>query len=137
MPAPQDPATATAPERMRIGELARRAQVTVRTIHHYEREGLLGDGERSAGGHRYYGPETLERLEKIRQLKDLGLKLDEIAALIDLLCGDPRALPGRRRVLDALRRRMAEADARIAELRRFRTDVARRIGALERMSTEA
>lgn len=122
---------------MRIGELARHAAVTVRTIHHYEREGLLGGGERSAGGHRYYGPDALARLEKIRQLKDMGLRLDEIAAVIDLLCGDPTTLAGRRRVLDTLRRQMADADSRIAELRRFRADVARRIGALERMSGEA
>lgn len=125
------------PARMRIGELARHADVTVRTIHHYEREGLLDGGERSAGGHRYYGPETLARLEKIRQLKDMGLKLDEIAAVIDLLCDDPAAVASRRRALDALRRQVAEADSRIAELRRFRADVARRIGTLERLMSDA
>lgn len=132
---PRDPAPP--PARMRIGELARRAAVTVRTIHHYERQGLLGDGDRSTGGHRYYGPDTLVRLEKIRQLKEMGLTLEEIGGILDLLCDDPRTLAGRRRVLDVLRRHLAEADARIDHLRRFRADVAQRIGTLERMLQDA
>ncbi len=122
---------------MRIGEVARLAAVTVRTIHHYEREGLLGDGQRSVGGHRYYGPDTLTRLEKIRQLKDMGLRLDEIAGLIDLLCGAPDRVADRRRVIDTLRRRLAEADRRIAGLRRLRADLAHRIGQLEQLVSGA
>ncbi|GAA0595670.1 MerR family transcriptional regulator [Caenispirillum bisanense] len=137
MTAPLPSPPCAAPVRMRIGELARQAAVTVRTIHHYEREGLLGDGQRSAGGHRYYGPDALARLEKIRQLKDMGLRLDEIADLIDLLCGDPLRVADRRRVVDTLRRRLAEADSRIAGLRRLRTDLARRIGELERLTAGA
>ncbi|MCA1941176.1 MAG: hypothetical protein LDL26_09275, partial [Caenispirillum bisanense] len=65
------------------------------------------------------------------------LKLEEIGGILDLLCDDPRTLAGRRRVLDVLRRHMAEADARIALLRRFRADVAQRIGTLERMLQDA
>lgn len=41
-------------EYMRIGELARRAGVSHRTIHYYEAEGLLSPTERATSGHRYY-----------------------------------------------------------------------------------
>ena len=60
-----------------IAELAQRAGVTPRTIRYYVAEGLLpppgGRGQRRA-----YGPEHLERLETIRQLKAAYLPLHEI-----------------------------------------------------------
>ncbi|HTJ28719.1 MAG TPA: MerR family transcriptional regulator [Candidatus Limnocylindria bacterium] len=65
-----------------VGELARRTTVTVRTLHHYERIGLLVPSERTASGHRRYGPRDVVRLRHIVTLKRLGVPLREIAALL-------------------------------------------------------
>ncbi|MFI9052673.1 MerR family transcriptional regulator [Streptomyces sp. NPDC053427] len=62
-----------------IGELARRAGVTVKTVRHYSDEGLLPDAGRSGGGHRRYAPEALERLHRIRDLRAFGLSLPAVA----------------------------------------------------------
>jgi DNA-binding transcriptional MerR regulator len=65
---------------MRIGELAREAGVTPRTVRYYEEIGLLPEaGERAAGAHREYGDEDLARLRELVRLKHmLGLSLDEL-----------------------------------------------------------
>ena len=50
---------------MRIGELSDRAGVSHRTIHYYERLGLIKPAEREGAGYRYYDEITVKRLEKI------------------------------------------------------------------------
>ncbi len=69
---------------LRIGDLARLAGTTPRTIRYYEEVGLLPDtGERAAGRHRVYGPAEVERLQEIMRLKDLlGLTLDSLKELL-------------------------------------------------------
>ncbi|HEY1537748.1 MAG TPA: MerR family transcriptional regulator [Solirubrobacteraceae bacterium] len=70
---------------MRIGELAKRAGTTPRTIRYYEEFGLLPDApERDAGQHRLYGEADVERLLELLRLKDLlGLSLDELRGVIE------------------------------------------------------
>jgi hypothetical protein len=53
-------------------ECAARTGLTVRTLHVYEREGLLSP-PRSENGWRLYGPAELARLSAITSLKELGL----------------------------------------------------------------
>lgn len=69
---------------MRIGELAREAGTTPRTVRYYEEIGLLPlPGSRSAGAHREYGAADLERLLLILRLKDLlGLSLEELREVV-------------------------------------------------------
>jgi MerR family transcriptional regulator, thiopeptide resistance regulator len=59
-------------------DFAKLAGVTVRTLHHYDRLGLLKPRKRSSAGYRLYQPEDLERVEQIVALKFLGLPLAEI-----------------------------------------------------------
>lgn len=63
---------------LRVGDLAGRAGVTVRTLHHWEEVGLLSPAGRSPAGHRLYGSRQLEQVQRIRSLKALGMPLDEI-----------------------------------------------------------
>jgi DNA-binding transcriptional MerR regulator len=63
---------------LKIGELARRVGVSVRTLHHYDEIGLLSPGARTPAGHRLYGMAEVERLQRIASLRHLGLPLDEI-----------------------------------------------------------
>ena len=69
---------------MRIGELAREAGTTPRTVRYYEEIGLLAEsGERVAGSHREYGADDVERLRELLRLKDLlGLTLDELRVVM-------------------------------------------------------
>ncbi|MGB4405550.1 MAG: MerR family transcriptional regulator [Sphaerochaeta sp.] len=73
-----------AESRYRIGELARKAGVTARTVRYYEALGLLKTQDRQDGGQRYYSDEDLVYLNRILQLKRYGLCLDEIAEIIRL-----------------------------------------------------
>jgi DNA-binding transcriptional MerR regulator len=73
---------------LRIQEFAKLANVTVRTLHHYDRLGLLSPALRSANGYRLYRMEDLAHLERILVLRYLGIPLREIAAL--LATGEPK-----------------------------------------------
>lgn len=122
---------------MKIGELARRAGVSQRTIHYYERLGLLHPLEREGTGYRYFDEEAAQRLAKIAALKRLGLGLDEIASVIDLYFEDPTGIRGKRRVLEILKSQLAGADEKIAELKRFRLDVEENIERIEDLIEKA
>jgi len=61
-----------------VHEFAQLSGVTVRALHHYDREGLLKPAARSAAGYRLYTDRDLVRLEQIVVLKFLGLSLREI-----------------------------------------------------------
>ncbi|MGC0415969.1 DNA-binding transcriptional MerR regulator [Embleya sp. AB8] len=94
-----------------IGELAEYAGVTVKTVRFYSDRGLLPEAARSAGGHRRYGPEALDRLRLIRSLRaldlpvpDVGRALDQAGALEDILAAQLREVGSR---LAALRWREA------------------------------
>ncbi len=63
---------------MKVGALAKRTGLTVRTLHHYDEIGLLSPSRRTRSGHRLYGDEELSRLQQIASLKHLGLPLEEI-----------------------------------------------------------
>jgi len=73
------------PVGLRIGDLAKRAGTTPRTIRYYEELGLLPSAaERDAGRHRMYSEEDVERLEQLLRLKDLlGLTLDELRDVVE------------------------------------------------------
>jgi DNA-binding transcriptional MerR regulator len=69
---------------LRIGELAKRAGTTPRTIRYYEEFGLLpGAPERGAGRHRLYGEADVGRVLELLRLKELlGLSLDELRDVV-------------------------------------------------------
>jgi MerR family transcriptional regulator, thiopeptide resistance regulator len=75
----------------KIGELARRTGLTVRTLHHYDEIGLLSPAERSDGGHRVYDEADVQRLYRIVSLRSLGFPLDAIAQALDSQAFDAKA----------------------------------------------
>src|SRR5580700_6800802 len=84
----------------RAKEFADLAGVTVRTLHHYDRLGLLKP-RRAESGYRLYRESDLERLEQIVALKFLGLPLKEIRELLDSAAPDlPAALRMQRSALE-------------------------------------
>ncbi len=67
----------------RIGELAKRTGITVRTLHHYDEIGLLRPSDRTLSGHRLYGAKDVLRLQRIVSLRALGLPLAEIGPILE------------------------------------------------------
>lgn len=66
-----------------VGEVARLAGVTVRTLHHWESVGVLVPSGRTAAGYRVYDEADLARLTRVLVLRELGFPLDEVAGLLD------------------------------------------------------
>jgi DNA-binding transcriptional MerR regulator len=104
--------------RWSIGELARDAGLTVRTLRHYDQIGLLAARERTASGHRRYSENDLYRLLRIRALRRLGLSLEDVRRVLEAPADDPEALQGVLRAeLDRLEARAGELASTIAHVR--------------------
>jgi DNA-binding transcriptional MerR regulator len=67
---------------LKVGELARRTGLTVRTLHHYDEIGLLRPSLHTASGHRLYTADDIARLQQILSLRQLGFSLEEIAGCL-------------------------------------------------------
>jgi len=78
---------------MKIGELAKRADVPIDTVRYYEREGLIPPPIRRASGYRDYVDADVDRLRFMRRAKGLGFTLHEIRELLSLtaMSGDDMA----------------------------------------------
>jgi MerR family transcriptional regulator, thiopeptide resistance regulator len=74
-----------------VGEIARLSGVTVRTLHHYDRIGLLRPSARSVAGYRGYDQDDLARLQRILAYRELGFSLEDVRRLLDDPDGDPVA----------------------------------------------
>jgi DNA-binding transcriptional MerR regulator len=68
---------------LKVGELAKRTGLTVRTLHHYDAIGLLSPSGRSGAGYRLYNREDIARLHRIQALRRLDLSLTEIGRLLE------------------------------------------------------
>jgi DNA-binding transcriptional MerR regulator len=90
------------PNAIKIGDLAKRTGVSVRTLHYYDEIGLLRPKAVTASKHRVYGPAELVRLQQIKSLRRLGFSLDEVRACLDA----PEFSPAR--VLDLHVKRLRE-----------------------------
>ncbi len=69
---------------VKIGDLARLAEVTTRTVRFYEDLGLIQPTTRSVGGFRLYEVEQADRLRALLKLKEVGFSLDDIRAYREL-----------------------------------------------------
>ncbi|MFI1969405.1 MerR family transcriptional regulator [Streptomyces cinnamoneus] len=103
-----------------IAEVARMSGVTSRTLRHYDEIGLLPPAWLGSNGHRYYEEADLLRLQQILLMRELGVGLREIQAVLDsqidqvaVLREHHRRLMGERDRLETLARTV---DRTIAEL---------------------
>ena len=71
------------PAGWKVGELARRTGLSVRTLHYYDEIGLLSPSQRTDGNHRLYDAVDVVRLQKIKSLRALGFSLREIRESLD------------------------------------------------------
>ncbi len=115
----------------RIGEVATRAGVSVDTLRYYEKLKLLPRAQRSAGGFRLFGAESIERVQFIKHAQELGLTLDEIKGL--LATGGAEEC---KRVRDLLNKKIGELDTRMDSMKKFRRVLARHLNECERELSE-
>ena len=66
----------------KVGQLAKRTGISVRTLHHYDEIGLLTPSHRTESGHRLYDDGDAVRLQQIVSLRQLGFALDAIRDLL-------------------------------------------------------
>ncbi|MER7463185.1 MerR family transcriptional regulator [Streptomyces sp. NPDC097981] len=93
-----------------VGQVSAFAEVTVRTLHHYDKAGLLSPSGRSPAGYRLYSDTDLARLQQILFYRELGFPLDEIAAILK----DPQA-----NAVEHLRSRQRQLSEEIARLQQL------------------
>lgn len=109
---------------MKIGELASRAGLTVRALHHYDSIGLLCPSARTDAGYRLYNRDDVARLHQIQALRRFGVALSDIGSLL----ADPGSrLPA---IVDqqiaALTRQIAQASTLRDQLARLKRQLADR-----------
>src|SRR5690349_4024289 len=70
-------------DKFSVHQLAKMANVSARTLHHYDEIGLLKPAFRADSGYRYYTKEELLRLQQILFYKELDFPLGEIQQILD------------------------------------------------------
>ena len=107
---------------LKIGDVAKRAELSIDAVRFYEREGLLGRVRRTASGQRQYDAESVRRLAFVRRAAALGFSLAEVKGLLSLRVSS--RLPCAR-VRERALTKLADIDRRIAELQGVRDALAR------------
>ena len=102
---------------MKIGQVAKRAGVSVETIRFYEREGLLEQPARRPSGYREYSEEVIRKIRFIKRAKTLGFTLKGIAGLLALKHDPGRKACEVKRTAEDL---ASEITERISTLERMR-----------------
>ena len=106
---------------LKVGDIATQAGVGVRTLHFYERLGLLPKPERSSANHRVYSSEALRRVLFIKKAQAVGFTLDEIKEIFRF---GQRGAERCRHVAQLGEKRLHELDAELRMLRAFRKSLA-------------
>jgi MerR family transcriptional regulator, thiopeptide resistance regulator len=70
-------------EALKVGDLARRTGLTIRTLHHYDEIGLLQPSLHTESGHRLYTAGDVARLQQVVSLRQLGFSLEEVRDCLD------------------------------------------------------
>lgn len=112
---PEDPT-------LKIGDVARQAELSVDAVRFYEREGLLGRVRRSSAGQRMYDEETVRRLAFVRRATALGFSLAEVKSLLSLRVSSRMPCA---RVRERALAKLTDIERRIAELQDMRDALAR------------
>lgn len=100
---------------LRVGQVAKAAGMTAKTIRYYEQVGVLPPPGRTAAGYRQYAEQAVQQIRFIRRARALGLSLHHLKTLAAALNGGPRA-GMRPRLLEAVRAHLSAVQHQISEL---------------------
>ena len=114
---------------LKIGDVSKKSGIGIEALRFYEKSGLLEKPSRTMSGYRVYDADVLERLAFIKQSQALGFSLEEIKRIID----DARSGQSPcAEVREIVRRRLAELDERMREMRRYRKELSETLEAWDR-----
>ncbi|WP_236335796.1 MerR family transcriptional regulator [Paenibacillus auburnensis] len=119
---------------MKIGELAARTGVSVRSLRYYERQGLLTP-LREANGYREYSPLAVETVETIKLYLNLGLSTEEIAGFLHCVLKNKEAFCAE--VMPLYRSKLEEIERQIVELSQIRLNLQQRMAAMQQEQMES
>ena len=97
----------------KVGQLAKLTGLTVRALHHYDHLGLVQPSARTAAGYRLYAQADVERLYQVLALRQLGLELNAVGAVLD----------GQSSVGELLERHQAHLDRQLVAMRTLRAQL--------------
>jgi MerR family transcriptional regulator, repressor of the yfmOP operon len=106
-----------------IGELAKKLEMSQRTIRYYEEIGLLNSIKRIEGGRRVYTDADLKRLKLIKRLKIMGMTLSEMQELEAMWIIEKSSEKVLKRLLELLGNHLKRLDDRIADLDILRHEI--------------
>ncbi len=106
-----------------IGELARKLDMSQRTIRYYEEIGLLNSVKRVEGGRRIYTDTDLRRLKLIKRLKIMGMTLSEMQELEAMWTYEKSNEKVLKRLLELLSNHLKRLDERISDLDILRHEI--------------
>jgi DNA-binding transcriptional MerR regulator len=106
-----------------IGELARKLDMSQRTMRYYEEIGLLNSIKRIEGGRRVYTDEDLRRLKLIKRLKIMGMTLSDMQELEAMWTFEKSNEKVLKRLLELLGNHLKRLDDRIADLDILRNEI--------------
>lgn len=108
---------------MTVGEVAKKMDVTVRTLQHYDREGLLRPSAVSEGGRRLYTDKDIIKLHQILSFKHLGFSLDDIKNRLSPLDTPAEVASILAAQADAVRQKIENLSQSLKELEALREEV--------------
>jgi DNA-binding transcriptional MerR regulator len=117
------------------GEMARRAESTLRTVRFYEEEGLIRSVPRGEGGQRYFEPQELAKLALALDLREAGLSVHDIRTLFGLKSGCSTPAEASRRMAETLESQIGELQQKIDKLRSLREELACMVSSLAECGT--
>lgn len=110
---------------MTVGELAKKMNVTVRTLQYYDKEGVLKPSCQSEGGRRMYNKKDMVELHQILSLKFLGFSLEEIKENITKLESASDVLITLARQKSVIKRKIEELSQAMAAIQALENEVQR------------
>lgn len=99
-----------------IGELAEKCNVNKETIRYYERLGLIPEPSRTESGYRIYTERTVDRLNFIKRIQELGFTLKEIDKLLGVVDRDETKCQG---MYDFTTNKIDDIQKKIQDLKRI------------------
>ena len=108
---------------MTVGEVAKKMDVTVRTLQHYDREGLLSPSAMSEGGRRLYTDKDIVKLHQILSLKHLGFSLDDIKGRLISLETPADVANALTEQADDIRQKIEQLQASLSAIEQLKAEV--------------
>lgn len=116
---------------LKIGEVAQRTGVTLRTIRYYQSLGLIEAAHRTPGGLHLYRTDACDRIQFIRSLRSLDVPLAKIREVLRRRKGAQTGADGAREVAATLRRGLVEAEKRMQHYQVLREEIGESLDVLE------